>query len=865
MKMDSRQIVLFSILSAISLQIGCGSSDISGKYKVHRDACIASQGQYKLDKSGEEQCLCFFNSNSNPVICKDGDVCDANVQACSSCKEEDSFCNDGKIHVCIGGQWQEQACPTGSCSPDRKLCKSTDVTQIHKEICCSATKAGTDEYKACINNKDKELDSKAIVKYVNGVPVTTQCAIGCSEKQEDGEIIYSCLPCNDDIFKDRCEAKTDDKGNKKAELTQCNNGYEIKSKCISNECKIANEDERAECNDITECNEGMTRCLKDGDNYKQEQCRNKIWEDMEVTCYSDLGCNNEKTACIQAECSAGEYKCNQEIYYICQNRKWSKQEVDEEERCKGNKNDSLIFQCSEGEFKCKKEGDDYKYFECNNNTWNEAEDTNNKCKNGDTGLTVPVCEDGEFKCKKEGDNYKYFICDENHQWVADDTNNNKCNDDASNCKTNDDCTDSNKPICNDGNCVECTGNKYRCIDEAQPHLEQCQNAQWVKTKECASCENQVETDDARVCQDESEAGCKDNETKCDENGMYTCNDGTWSAPQKCDNDYSCNSEKTDCGVCTDDTYQCSSSTPAQLQKCIEGRWGTTWEKTEDERNCDICNKESGIPTNNLSEICSQAEPCNDNGYYRLNDQNEIELCANQKWVEDIQKYNKILKVDFDDDYRFELITNDIKYKEFPQNFHAQFKEDDNNANFDDFLNCVEQKNECKIYVIDDDIVNEQLSSYMPICVDAMIDGYSITQSFPIKINFESYIRPNLILEVQKCEHGCNSDRTACAEDGGAENGIFMSWYTATSGKPSFYKQGNEVANCQNIPTDISSNKCQLILDATNPETQICVDIYDDNYVKSSYKIAQKNKIPEVLPCTTRCNDEWSDCDGESTP
>ena len=376
------------------------------------------------------------------------------------------------------------------------------------------------------------------------------------------------------------------------------------------------------------------------------------------------------------------------------------------------------------------------------------------------------------------------------------------------------------------------------------------------------CERKGETDDATVCQNESDAECTDNETKCDENGVYTCKDSKWSQPQKCENNYSCNSEKTDCGECTDDTYRCSSSTPTQLQKCVAGEWEDNWGTAlEDKSKCAICNNESGVPTNKLSDICTQAEPCNDNGYYRLNDQNEIELCANQKWVEDIQKYNKILKVDFEDDYRFELITNDIKYKEFPQNFHAQFKEDDNNANFDDFLNCVEQKNECKIYVIDDDIVNEQLSSYMPICVDAMIDGYSITQSFPIKINFESYIRPNLILEVQKCEYGCNSDRTACAEDGGSENGIFMSWYTATSGKPSFYKQGDNVANCHTIPSKESSiNTCKL-----ENATQICVDIYNDYYVKSSYKIAQNNKTSEVLPCATRCNNEWSDCDGESTP
>ncbi len=851
MKIDSKQIVLFSILSAISLQIGCGSSDISGKYKVHRDACIASQGQYKLDKSGEEQCLCFFNSNSNPVICKDGDVCDANVQACSSCKEEDSFCNDGKIHVCIGGQWQEQACPTGSCSPDRKLCKSTDVTQIHKEICCNATKAGTDEYKACINNKDKELDSKAIVKYVNGVPVTTQCAIGCSEKQEDGEVIYSCLPCDDDIFKDRCEAKTDDKGNKKAELTQCNNGYEIKSKCISNECKITNEDEKAECNDITECNEGMTRCLKEGDSYKQEYCNNKNWKKMNVTCHSDLGCNNEKTACIQAECSAGEYKCNQEIYYICQNKKWSKQEVDEEERCKGNKNDSLIFQCSEGEFKCKKEGDDYKYFECNNNTWNEAEDINDRCKISDTEPTVPVCEDGEFKCKNEGDDYKYFICDENHQWVADDTNNNKCNDDASQCKTNDDCTDSNKPICNDGTCVECTGNKYRCIDDGQPRLEQCQNGQWVKTKDCASCENQVESDDAKVCQDESEAGCKDNETKCDENGVYTCKDSKWSQPQKCENNYSCNSEKTDCGECTDDTYRCSSSTPAQLQKCIAGEWEDNWETAlEDKSKCAICNNESGVPTTVLSKICKEetsSEKC-ENGYYRLNDQNEIELCADQKWVEDIPEYNKVLIIEGDT----VPFSATLYSKKHSNTFSI---EDLNAAEPNGFINDLNTTSEPFTWWLFDGTIEQT-------CVDAIIyqtetEGNSIT-SVPAKIYPEIDDKKRT---VKRCEYGCNSDRTACAEDGGSENGIFMSWYTATSGKPSFYKQGDNVANCHTIPSKESSiNTCKL-----ENATQICVDIYNDYYVKSSYKIAQNNKTSEVLPCATRCNNEWSDCDGESTP
>ncbi len=103
--------------------------------------------------------------------------------------------------------------------------------------------------------------------------------------------------------------------------------------------------------------------------------------------------------------------------------------------------------------------------------------------------------------------------------------------------------------------------------------------------------------------------CNGSETKCTNNGKtgqkQTCSGGVWGSKQNCANNYSCNSAGTNCGVCINDSKQCSGKIP---QTCKNGAWnnGTT------------CTTN----VSNATAVCTGAGVCGftcNSGYHKSND------------------------------------------------------------------------------------------------------------------------------------------------------------------------------------------------------------------------------------------------------
>ncbi len=182
------------------------------------------------------------------------------------------------------------------------------------------------------------------------------------------------------------------------------------------------------------------------------------------------------------------------------------------------------------------------------------------CNNGTCELTAGKCVKND-DCK--ADTAKP-VCDmTKHECVADNTE----------CTTNEDCTDTTKPVCDNGTCVadtpECTTNED-CTDTAKPV---CDNGVCVEdnTPECTTNEDCTDTAkpvcDNGVCVEDNIPECTTNED-CTDTAKPVCDNGVCvedNTPECTTNEDCTDTAKPVCdnGVCVED------NTPECENQCLD--------------------------------------------------------------------------------------------------------------------------------------------------------------------------------------------------------------------------------------------------------------------------------------------------------
>lgn len=228
----------------------------------------------------------------------------------------------------------------------------------------------------------------------------------------------------------------------------------------------------------------------------------------------------------------------------------------------GCTSDNLCMNCKDGEMIFKEEDEICFFRSCQNNLFQEnytkCIDDNNKgvsCIKGEHNeFSCGECKNGSQKCEQSVSSCKCHTC-KNEKWVSLCENNYSCKGSANNYT----------------GCGECTNGKMIYYQDGKAcYHKQCANGIWQTPIKC---------DGGNSCK-----GSADN-YKCGEcvNGNYysessdvcvykKCSAGMWESKDSkytCPNSYSCNKNRTACGVCRNKQTKCLNS---RLYTCTDGAW-----------------------------------------------------------------------------------------------------------------------------------------------------------------------------------------------------------------------------------------------------------------------------------------------------
>lgn len=423
--------------------------------------------------------------------------------------------------------------------------------------------------------------------------------------------------------------------------------------------------------------------------------------------------------------------------------------------------------------------------------------------------------------------------------------------------------------CENGECLPCNGFQTRCEehlngDNTTAELISCQNG-FNRIFQCSS----------QACND-ARTGCKENifnendctgftgMTRCvDMNGQWiqqTCQNNIWTFQKNCE--YGCNAEMDACGQitsgdpCLENKYKCEYQIESQqyiLYECKGGKWDNG---ILCPYGCEIDDK-SGDGYCKPQNDVQQQSYCT-NGYYSWDNQKQtVMLCANNTWTEDIPKYNQLIFYTAADSDSSNVYVCTQSSKKFI--FITGLGESDLKAMLQvlDILPPFVMTFE-EIYpnVCNDGVYFSQLSTY--------------ERSFAMKHIPEEKDQTMLI---KKCQYGCNSNRTMCAEDvaNATQDDIFMSYYD-TKEEPfdiELANKGNKFKETQCT----SKGSLQYVCSGSDHQNalgnQFCIDAYDSKtYVRTSFQVeVQTNTATrkyKLTKCnsknnTNRCNADWSAC------
>lgn len=402
-------------------------------------ACVAEKcevGKVKCSDDLSATVTCSVTGEwGEPVKCGDGQVCDANKDACVPASEQPE-CTNGKLK-----------------------CELSDITP--------------NQYKLCVDGKwNTKIDDCP-----NDKPVCTA----------DG-----CLPVGQDVCKNGEKKCVGD-----AKFQVCENGTwsaekacQAGEKCDKGECVAP-----AECIDGAKKCKDMGMLTSTPKAY--HTCVGGKWSPQTTQCPNDTDCNGPAGAAYcgelpTADCKEGSIKCldsgNSNSYYVCKkddkNQTYWDQEVHAcptlclDIMSPGGKKDSQCVECNPNAKPTCIDEDVLKT--CSHNGKWETTSCAGKdmvCINKDFGGDCRDCKEGEKRChvdKGPGTNVSSIVqkCNTDNQWVTD----KNCTDINMSC-------DPNTTTCAE-QCVEGTG---RCNDDGSFDL--CVNKAWQKKAECGSKKN----------------------------------------------------------------------------------------------------------------------------------------------------------------------------------------------------------------------------------------------------------------------------------------------------------------------------------------------------------------------------------------
>ena len=601
--------------------------------------------------------ICSSCSIDAPPICTEG-----------ATKCENNQDNEGQLFTCVDSAWkstttcQDSFGQNTSCESDKKcpenctvgdtLCKdeydSESQTQIGYLYQCNTEQLYEKLYEnaKCRDSFDNPVKCKD----------DKQCPENCtdgdiyckdeydSESQTEIGNLYQCREQR--YIKTKC---TDGFGNTTCQdSTQCppkcteghitcrnENGVGVQYECDSNgkytnrtECKDS-FNQNIDCDSITnqcpeKCTEGDTFCKDEYDPASQTQignlyqCRDQFY--IKTKCTDGFGNNTECQTPDKCpdKCIEGQIICRNKdgygVQYTCDsngqytNRIECKDSFHHDIECDSETN-QCPARCQEGTTTCKDLDGHGKQFTCDSEGY-YSYDNSTDCE--DLFGKKTICA-SETRCPEPCVNNEHYCCKEGDDNCPEDRVNYlyTCKDGV--FKNPEQCpgVDVDDKVCDDSkSCKKCNDNETKCIENTNGQGTQykCQNQAWVVNTSCyGTTFNEILGCNGNVCKDE----CSNNETRCYNNTLYTCNNNQFVEEKKCE--YGCQNSKS-CRNCTQDLCSFDKNKGfAILQVCNNGDYSEKFfcPSCTGKKACsgcvkelNYCNKDTNInPQLNLFSDC----------------------------------------------------------------------------------------------------------------------------------------------------------------------------------------------------------------------------------------------------------------------
>lgn len=402
-------------------------------------ACVAEKcevGKVKCSDDLSATVTCSVTGEwGEPVKCGDGQVCDANKDACVPASEQPE-CTNGKLKcelsditpnqykLCVDGKWNTKI---DDCPNDKPVCTADGCLPVGQDVCKNGEKkcVGDAKFQVCENGTwSAEKACQAGEKCDKGECVAPAECIDGAKKCKDMGMLTSTPKAYHTCVGGKWSPQT----------TQCPNDADCNGPAGA-----------AYCGELptADCKEGSIKCLDSGNSSSYYVCKKDdknqtYWDPAPLSC---------PTLCVDIESFGGKkesqcVECNPKMKATC---------IDED----------VLKSCS------------------HNGNWETTSCAGKDmvCINKDFGGDCRDCKEGEKRChvdKGPGTNVSSIVqkCNTDNQWVTD----KNCTDINMSC-------DPNTTTCAE-QCVEGTG---RCNDDGSFDL--CVNKAWQKKAECGSKKN----------------------------------------------------------------------------------------------------------------------------------------------------------------------------------------------------------------------------------------------------------------------------------------------------------------------------------------------------------------------------------------
>ena len=402
-------------------------------------ACVAEKcevGKVKCSDDLSATVTCSVTGEwGEPVKCGDGQVCDANKDACVPASEQPE-CTNGKLKcelsditpnqykLCVDGKWNTKI---DDCPNDKPVCTADGCLPVGQDVCKNGEKkcVGDAKFQVCENGTwSAEKACQAGEKCDKGECVAPAECIDGAKKCKDMGMLTSTPKAYHTCVGGKWSTQT----------TQCPNDADCNGPAGA-----------AYCGELptADCKEGSIKCLDSGNSSSYYVCKKDdknqtYWDPAPLSC---------PTLCVDIESFGGKkesqcVECNPKMKATC---------IDED----------VLKTCS------------------HNGNWETTSCAGKDmvCINKDFGGDCRDCKEGEKRChvdKGPGTNVSSIVqkCNTDNQWVTD-----------QNCTKDNKSCDPNTTTCAK-QCVEGTG---RCNDDGSFDL--CVNKAWQKKAECGSKKN----------------------------------------------------------------------------------------------------------------------------------------------------------------------------------------------------------------------------------------------------------------------------------------------------------------------------------------------------------------------------------------